>query len=139
MSYYIHQTPGRLRIRTPVVKNNEAMAIAARSLFHGTLGVKSVLSNVRTGSITVIYDPYCISSATLINELAACGYLSGIIGFPCPLPALVPVPLVAVAIDEPFLSPQARKWLGVAAKMLLPVLAERILGRPGKILVSSLL
>lgn len=57
MSYYIHDLPGRLRIKTPKVKNNKEAACAVESLLVTMAGVASVAVNTTTGSCLVNYDP----------------------------------------------------------------------------------
>ena len=138
MSYDIHQTPGRLRIRTPLVKYDVAQASAARALLVCIDGVTSVRCSTGTGSITVAYDVYAVTAASLINALARQGYLAGIVGFPRPLPVR-PRGVAVAASSVRVLSPQARRWLSVAARIVLPVLAERAFGRPARILVAGLL
>jgi hypothetical protein len=45
----------------------------------------------------------------------------------------------ATAVPGPLLSPQARQWLGVAARILVPVLAERAFGRTGRAIIETLI
>jgi hypothetical protein len=128
VSYYIHQTHGRLRVRTPFVKDDPAAAQRAHEALSGLCGVTSVRCSVTTGSITVAYEPAEVTSGALINALSAAGLLEGIVGFP--------LPFRAAPRKE---SDAASKWLGLAVKILVPVLAERAFGKPGKLIASTLL
>ena len=57
MSYYIHDVPGRLRIKSPVLRKNKLAATAAERLMAGTNGVKSRRVNLLTGSLLINYNP----------------------------------------------------------------------------------
>jgi copper chaperone CopZ len=72
---YIHGTPGRLRIRTEAIKNNESAAAAARELLQAIPGVHSTAANPLTGSITVIYDTAQLSSARILAAFRQPSYL----------------------------------------------------------------
>jgi hypothetical protein len=74
---YIHNIPGRLRVRTEAVRNNSAAAAAARALLAATPHVLSVETNPLTGSITVHYDPAGLSAPPLLGILRRHGYLEG--------------------------------------------------------------
>ncbi len=51
MSYYVHHVPGRLRVKSPLIKNNETVAAAVKQLLRGVNGVDSVDVNLTTGSL----------------------------------------------------------------------------------------
>jgi Heavy metal associated domain 2 len=74
---YIHNTPGRLRVRTEAVRNRPAAAEAVRALVAGTPHVYSVEANPLTGSITVRYDHARMDASTLLGILRGNGYLEG--------------------------------------------------------------
>lgn len=74
MSYYIHQIPGRLRIKSPAVRRNQAAAETVSVLLTALAGVRSVAINTVTGSIIVCYDPKTISSETIVGPLKRNGY-----------------------------------------------------------------
>jgi hypothetical protein len=73
MSYYCHSTPGRLRIKTPLIKRNPAQIDKARRLLQSLRGIDSFDINPVTGSITITYvdatDP-----ESILNVLREKGY-----------------------------------------------------------------
>jgi len=71
-----HHIPGRLRVRIPQVKRNEAAAQAVQRRLTGLPGVTSARANVVTGSVTVTYDPQAISGDDLVGALAESGYVA---------------------------------------------------------------
>ena len=75
MTHYIHHVPGRLRVKTPVVKRNEARAAAVRELLSAQQGLLRCDVNVITGSIVVSYDTDVTSAEAIMEALGAGGYL----------------------------------------------------------------
>lgn len=74
MSYYIHQIPGRLRIKSPLIKRNQSAAQTVEGLVAGICGVRSVAVNIVTGSIVIRYNFRAVSSGTILNVLKCNGY-----------------------------------------------------------------
>lgn len=72
--HYIHHVPGRLRVRTAVVKRNEKQATAVKALLQSTEGVRTVAVNPLTGSVTVHYDEKTTNSSALLDVLNRQGY-----------------------------------------------------------------
>ncbi len=69
MSYYVHKVPGRLRVKTPLVKRNRASAKHVEGLMMQLMGVKSTAVNTATGSIVVYHCPKTISCDAILNTL----------------------------------------------------------------------
>ncbi|HWP49551.1 MAG TPA: hypothetical protein VNM22_20500 [Candidatus Limnocylindrales bacterium] len=69
MSYYIHNIPGRLRIKTPVAKSSSQQAKAIQRILHSIPGILSTLVNPLTGSIVIHYDPEVVNSEEILNTL----------------------------------------------------------------------
>jgi copper chaperone CopZ len=69
MSYYYHDVPGRLRIRTPLIKGNEKSARHIENFLGQIQGIEAVTSNTITGSITMNYDSKKVNSSFLVNIL----------------------------------------------------------------------
>ena len=69
MDYYIHNVPGRLRVRTPLVKGNRASAKHVEGLVKQLRGIDSADVNTTTGSIVVHYCPKTISSDVILSTL----------------------------------------------------------------------
>jgi glutaminase len=74
MSYYIHSIPGRLRVKTPMVKGNQEKAKDVEGLLNCCQGVEKTSANTLTGSIMVIYDHKSLSERSIINLLEKSGY-----------------------------------------------------------------
>ena len=69
MSHYVHHVPGRMRIRTPILKRNEKRAQAVRELVTAQTGVKTAEVNTITGSMVIHYDPKRTTSTALFDLL----------------------------------------------------------------------
>lgn len=73
--HYIHHTPGRLRVRSALVKNNEQRAGSALQWLRTVPGVTSVEANTITGSLTVRYDAALTRGGLLLDALKEAGYV----------------------------------------------------------------
>ncbi|MEK6677981.1 MAG: HMA2 domain-containing protein [Nitrospirota bacterium] len=74
MSYYIHNVPGRLRIKTPLIKKNQSIAEDVQNLLRPLIGISSTSVNLITGSIVINYDHKVITSKEIVNTLNYAGY-----------------------------------------------------------------
>ncbi|MBZ0159209.1 MAG: hypothetical protein K8G79_03585 [bacterium] len=74
MSHYIHDIPGRLRVRTPVIQRNPHLAQEVYGLLAVLRGIESVTVKVVTGSIVIHYDHKVIRSREIIAALTHAGY-----------------------------------------------------------------
>jgi copper chaperone CopZ len=74
MAHYIHHVPGRLRVRTQLLKRDENRARAAEQIVQAIYGVTSARANALTGSITVNFQRDVVSADTVLETLAARGY-----------------------------------------------------------------
>lgn len=74
MSYYIHHIPGRLRVKTHLIKRNQNTAEEAQKKLGQVNGINSVLVNTITGSITISYDTDTLSPQLILNILKQMGY-----------------------------------------------------------------
>ncbi len=75
MTCYMHHLPGRLRIRTPLVRNNRDAAAEVEDLLRRTAGVDGVTINLTTGSCLVKYNPSKAKHDDIVSMLAARGYV----------------------------------------------------------------
>jgi len=75
MSYYVHQIPGRLRLRIPELKKNPRIARDIQELLEDLPGINSSSANTVTGSIIAHYDPQLINAEAIINVLAREEYI----------------------------------------------------------------
>ncbi len=74
MSYYCHSTPGRLRIKTPIIKQNPVEIEKVRAMLQALPGVDAVCINVLTGSITINYSGWATDSESILSLLKEKGY-----------------------------------------------------------------
>jgi len=74
MSYYCHSTPGRLRIKTPIVKQNPVEVEKVRGMLESLSGVDAVSINALTGSITINYSDCKTDSESILSILEEKGY-----------------------------------------------------------------
>ena len=73
MSYYMHNVPGRLRIRTPFIKGKEKSAEQVEVFLRQIRGVFSISTNTITGSIVINYDQNKINAGELLKILQTRG------------------------------------------------------------------
>lgn len=69
MNYYVHDVPGRLRIKTPMVKRSRSSARDVEGLIKQLRGINSIIVNFTTGSVVVLYDREIINSNLILNTL----------------------------------------------------------------------
>jgi copper chaperone CopZ len=74
MSYYIHDIPGRLRVKSPSIKRNRSAAEEVERLIGNVYGVDRVNVNLTTGSLLVNYNPKTLKYHDIVNMLQAKGY-----------------------------------------------------------------
>ncbi len=74
MSYYVHQVPGRLRIKSPSIKNNQTEAVVVENLLKDMEGIKSTSVSTLTGSVVVNDDSRMVSDQMIISRLTDLGH-----------------------------------------------------------------
>lgn len=74
MSYYIHNVPGRLRIKSPFIKNNKYVADDLQTSLNTLHGVDAVDVNLTTGSLLINYDLKSIKHTDIVDILEVKGY-----------------------------------------------------------------
>ncbi len=70
MSLYLHEVPGRLRIKVPDLKRNPRKAHDLQRRLNGFAGVLSASVNSVTGSLLVHYDPRILGSEAILSYLS---------------------------------------------------------------------
>ena len=75
MTYYIHNIPGRLRVKTPVLKKNLEQMKNVQKLFKSMEGIEGIEFNSITGSVVIFFDSNLISSETILNIFMQEGYV----------------------------------------------------------------
>jgi copper chaperone CopZ len=75
MTHYIHHVPGRLRVKSLMIKKNETQARLVKDCLNEMNGVRATEVNTVTGSIVVNYDAHLVHSETILNSLWDQGYI----------------------------------------------------------------
>ena len=75
MVFYIHRTPGRLRVKIPSLKRNVELADELTLLLREKHGIHSIEVNALTGSLKVNFDESQVTSTTLLNVLSQEGHI----------------------------------------------------------------
>lgn len=74
MNYYIHNVPGRLRIKIPLIRRSPAKCVAIQELLMHLDGVERIQITELTGSVVINYEPQVIEPQDMINILKDNGY-----------------------------------------------------------------
>jgi hypothetical protein len=69
MTYYLHQVPGRLRVKSPILKHRPIKCQRVVESLGGRRGIHKVKVNQLTGSVIVNYDPDEIDEDGILNIL----------------------------------------------------------------------
>lgn len=103
MSSYIRQSQGRIRIKSPGIKERRYESSLIRRVLLEQEGISMVRINTFTGSVVVRYDTEQILPARIINLFGSLGLLPNVVGFPGPWPGktrAVAAPLSEVLKNE---------------------------------------
>jgi hypothetical protein len=73
MSYYIHSTPGRLRLKNNLFKQKNVHDVI-KKLLSSSVGIATVDFNSTTGSLTIYFNASQISQADILGALQRAGY-----------------------------------------------------------------
>ena len=76
MSYYVHQIPGRLRIKSPSIKGNPKEAVAVEDHLQRMEGITCTAVNTLTGSVVVNYDCRMVTDREIIGRLTDLGHFN---------------------------------------------------------------
>ena len=69
MSYYVHQVPGRLRVRIPLLRHQPVKCEQVVDTLVGSRGIHKIKVNPLTGSVVVNYDASEIDEDGILNIL----------------------------------------------------------------------
>jgi hypothetical protein len=75
MDCYIHDVPGRLRVKIPMIKCRKHRCERVQGLLADVEGIDRIAVNTITGSVLVHYDPDATSSGEILGRLDKSGYL----------------------------------------------------------------
>lgn len=121
----VHSVPGRLRVRIPWMRRDARAAAEIRSAVASIPALRTVATNIVTGSLVVTYDPSAQSVPELWNELQ-CRLGPG---------SAVPAALASGAVDarwEP-------GWIDDAIGAALRAIAGHLLERSALVLVRAVI
>ncbi len=124
MMLYVHHVPGRLRLRTPMLKGRPQAAQSACDTAIGILGVTEVRANAATGSLLITYDRHRATPATLWQALREHGLAAG----PLPIKEGAPVTRAEIHCPEPSESGVFAVVAGLCLDKLLEHSAAALLG-----------
>src|SRR5271169_1831579 len=74
MSYYMHNVPGRLRVKSPFLKRNAAAADELKKALSTIHGIATVEFNLTTGSLLINYNHRMAKPEDIIGLLERKGY-----------------------------------------------------------------
>ncbi len=123
MKYYLHETPGRLRIKIPGLKGNARALESVRDELTDLVGVREVTANAMTGSIIVIHHRGALRTQDVLSLLEEQGHIDARSGAP-----------TAVYNDQAFSRAGA-----VVGKALFGMAVQRALAPSGLSFLAALL
>jgi hypothetical protein len=74
MSYYLHNVPGRLRLKTPHIKGDKKKAEEIQNFLSQIPGIQSTSTNTITGSLAIHYNPKIVFPKSITDKLNQAGY-----------------------------------------------------------------
>jgi copper chaperone CopZ len=74
MHYYVHNVPGRLRVKMPMIKNDLDRGEQVQAVLESLQGVNNVVMNAVTGSVVIRYDPDRLKADEILDSLKDHGY-----------------------------------------------------------------
>ncbi len=74
MSYYMHNVPGRLRIKSPLLKRNRGAADELKKALSTMQGIAAVDFNPTTGSLLINYNHRTTRHQDIVKLLERKGY-----------------------------------------------------------------
>jgi hypothetical protein len=86
MIHCVHHVPGRMRVRSPRVKNNHRHAQALEQFLRGLDGVGEASASTVTGSVVVHYAVGETSGQAILDRLKTSGFL---VAHPEPTPPVI--------------------------------------------------
>ncbi|MFW7379841.1 MAG: HMA2 domain-containing protein [Oligoflexus sp.] len=135
MDYFIHQSWGRIRIKTPALKNNHFKASLVKQIVFRLDGVRRVSNNVITGSMVINYDPYRLLPARIINLFNSLDLLPNVVGFPAPYASKKPLPQPQNTSTQ---APTG-EWIGELSRFVFKTVLDKALSQTGKVFLKKIL
>lgn len=123
MEHYFHAVPGRIRVKSPLIKGNGEAEAVFRGLLQDQEGIHNLGVNTLTGSVVVNFDPRKVSSGAVLNKLAESGFFS----------------LEKAVTSEQYLDSAMNKFGHKIGKALLGVALDQALGGTPLSLLTALI
>jgi hypothetical protein len=125
MSEYIHHITGRLRLKLAQIRKQPQRAQDIQSAACRISGVKSVETNIVTGSLLIRYDAAAVNAESIMLSMKGMGLLSSTAG----------------SREMPYRSPvtQQRAAPSPLANKVVDMLVEKLIERSAIALVGALL
>ncbi len=76
MDCYCHITPGRLRVKTPKIRQNRTQAQRVRAVLGAIREIETVSVNIHTGSVTIFHTGSETDAEKILSVLQDEGYLT---------------------------------------------------------------
>jgi hypothetical protein len=74
MTYYVHQVPGRLRVKVPFLKHQPGKCAAVIDILAEHQGIQKIKVNQLTGSVVVRYDQAATDQERILNVMEYEGF-----------------------------------------------------------------
>lgn len=75
MEQYLHQTQGRIRIRSKFIRDNQQQVMEQIDDLKKTIGIEGVIHRCHCGSITILFNPKKLSAQTVVTMTQHYGWL----------------------------------------------------------------
>jgi copper chaperone CopZ len=131
MSHYLHNLPGRLRLKTRSLKNSEDKAAEIRALLRQLPGIETIEINLLTGSMLVRYDTTSITSAQILGFLVTNSVITSI-------PETVSRP-ASKRLDGSMRARATESLVEMAAGSLADFVIEKVLQRAAGVVISAVI
>lgn len=132
MARFVHRLPGRVRLQLPLLKGAPDQLGAAVTQLQATCGVTCARGSALTGTLTIHFDEDRVRAGQIVGKLARAGFSGPVIQLPR-AQRVAPPDLPA------WVKPAAKVALMLAARALLPAVAERLLGRTAAKVIGTLI
>ena len=111
MNCYIHNVPGRLRIKSPSIKKNENVADELKKTLSTMKGIATVDINLVTGSLLVNYNPKMANYKDIVGILQRKGHFD----------------MSRAATNDQYISKAAAKAGNIVSRALFGAFVEKAL------------
>ena len=147
MNHYIHHIPGRLRVKTMLLKRNEAEAVRVRTMLTELEGLLSYEVKTLTGSLIIYYDPALTHGEAILAFLSRHGFIgqevTANLAQPSPramMPSMpTPAATTALKTAEPIVVNFGASMGKAFGKAVFGLALEKLVERSAAALVSAIL